>query len=634
MNKDLPIYKYKDKIQSLVLDNQVVIISSETGSGKSTQIPQYLYEFGYNVIITEPRRIATTSVAKRVANEMDVKLGRLVGYKTGYERCDSNETEILYITDGLQLIREIFDYDDLMENKILVIDEVHEWNLNIETILAWIHKKLQEGFKTKVVLMSATMDCKKLSKYFFNAPILEIPGNLYKVKFNQVPSSRIFDITISLVKEGKNTLVFSVGKNEILDFIYRLNKRLKKDNLSAVVLPFFAELSFYSQQLVFKNYDFPKVIVSTNVAQTSITIPEIDAVVDQGQEKRFEVINGIEGLNIKNVSKADIIQRKGRAGRVKEGVYYLCNDTPYKLFKEFSVPEINRYFLDQVILKLKSSGIDIIEDNLEFFHLPNKEDLEEGVKLLKNLGCIDKNNNITNDGIEISKIPLSVRNAVIALNAKKYNILMDGIIASVIIEVRGISDYKDKPKYFGNETSDIIFEVKLYKKIRESIKKNIYNDDTFKGVNKNVYYKVTEMIDKVLYSFEGEPLGECKTDEDYNNLKLCIIAGFFDSIYKLSGYEYFNVCKEDEYRLLDTTSCISSLNPKFLIGIPKDICVTRGYKYKKNLKIITLCTKVTFEEIQKILPDMCFVEEKSVNGFWVVKKYFNHELMEQKNIKI
>ena len=170
MNKDLPIYKYKDKIQSLVLDNQVVIISSETGSGKSTQIPQYLYEFGYNVIITEPRRIATTSVAKRVANEMDVKLGRLVGYKTGYERCDSNETEILYITDGLQLIREIFDYDDLMENKILVIDEVHEWNLNIETILAWIHKKLQEGFKTKVVLMSATMDCKKLSKYFFNGP--------------------------------------------------------------------------------------------------------------------------------------------------------------------------------------------------------------------------------------------------------------------------------------------------------------------------------------------------------------------------------------------------------------------------------------------------------------------------------
>ena len=214
MNKDLPIYKYKDKIQSLVLNNQVVIISSETGSGKSTQVPQYLYGLGYNVIITEPRRIATISVAKRVANEMDVKLGRIVGYQTGYERCDSNKTEILYITDGLQLIREIFDYDDLMENKILVIDEVHEWNLNIETILAWIHKKLQERFKTKIVLMSATMDCKKLSKYFFDAPILEIPGNLYKVKFNQVPSSRIFDIIISLVKEGKNTLVFSVGKTK------------------------------------------------------------------------------------------------------------------------------------------------------------------------------------------------------------------------------------------------------------------------------------------------------------------------------------------------------------------------------------------------------------------------------------
>lgn len=175
MNTSLPIYNYKEEIINAVNTHAVTIITAETGSGKSTQVPQYMHEAGYDVVVTEPRRMAAWSLAERVAEEMETEFGNIVGFRTGFERKDSPNTSVLYCTDGLELVRTLTAKND-SKNKVLVIDEVHEWNLNIETLIAWSKKKISENWSTKVVIMSATLEKTRLSNYFGkNVSIFDVP---------------------------------------------------------------------------------------------------------------------------------------------------------------------------------------------------------------------------------------------------------------------------------------------------------------------------------------------------------------------------------------------------------------------------------------------------------------------------
>ena len=317
----LPIANYKNDIIEAVNSHYFTIVSAETGSGKSTQIPQYLAEHYNRVIITEPRIMAAKTLAKRVAEEMQEQLGEKVGYKTAYDKCSSPDSKIVYCTDGLQLIKTIFSQDT--ENKnILIIDEVHEWNLNIETLIAWC--KFMEGkWNTKVVIMSATFDTIKLAEFLGDdVAVLNLPGNLYDVTIEEREEFMLVGTIIENVNKHKNVLVFVAGKKEIHDVM----ERLGDEKVNATVLPLHGEMDWEDQKKCFNHYSNPKVIVATNVAQTSITISDIDVVVDTGLARISKVEDGIQGLFLSNISYSDIIQRKGRAGRTKEGKYFLCSD--------------------------------------------------------------------------------------------------------------------------------------------------------------------------------------------------------------------------------------------------------------------------------------------------------------------
>ena len=263
----LPIASYKTAIIDAVRNHYVTIVTAETGSGKSTQIPQYLSEYFSQVVVTEPRIMAAKTLAKRVSEEMNVTLGEEVGYRTGYDKCDSTNNKILYCTDGLQLVRTIFNHESNAEN-VLIIDEVHEWNLNIETLIAWC-KFMYGKWNTKVVIMSATLDAVKLYNFFGNdSTILSIPGNLYDVTIEERSKYELIETIKENIHDGKNILVFVAGKKEINDVIQELTDE------NATVLPLHGEMDWEEQKKCFEQYPNPKVVVATNVAQTSLTIPE------------------------------------------------------------------------------------------------------------------------------------------------------------------------------------------------------------------------------------------------------------------------------------------------------------------------------------------------------------------------
>lgn len=276
----LPIEEYKDIIKDAVGQNDVVVITAETGAGKSTQVPQYLMEDGKRVVVTQPRRLAARTVAKRVAEEVAYKLekteavantrGKMantVGFRTAFERNDTPDTRALFCTDGLQMIRELMGDG---ETDVLVIDEVHEWNINIETLVAWTRKQIQEGQKMKLVLMSATMEAEKLARFYGeDVPVISVPGRMYPVSEQETDPQDMTAQIESKVKKGRNVLVFQPGKKEIAQTI----NELELANTDAEILPLHGELSPEEQQKCFRSYKKPKVVVCTNIAQTSVTIP-------------------------------------------------------------------------------------------------------------------------------------------------------------------------------------------------------------------------------------------------------------------------------------------------------------------------------------------------------------------------
>ena len=288
-NHELPIADYREQIVDAVDNSQVTIITAETGAGKSTQVPQFLAEEGYEVIVTQPRIVAARTLSERVRDEIVDKKGLeyadFVGYRTARERNDNPDNQMLFVTDGLQLVRELSG-DGAGKKQILVLDEVHEWNENMEVLVAWAKKHMREDLNFKVAVMSATMEADKLAKYFVGdterkVPIVEVPGRTYEVKKSE--GGDVATETIRLAKEGKNTLVFVPGKAEIEKVMADVERARVP---GTVVLPLHGQLDKDEQKKVFQKYDGAKIIVATNVAQTSITIDDIDAVVDSGLERQ------------------------------------------------------------------------------------------------------------------------------------------------------------------------------------------------------------------------------------------------------------------------------------------------------------------------------------------------------------
>lgn len=595
MNTSLPIYNYMNEITEAIKNHAVTIITAETGSGKSTQVPQYAHNAGYDVVVTEPRRMAAWSLAERVAEEMETPLGETVGFRTAMERNDSQNTSILYCTDGLELVRTLTDTKN--KPKVLVIDEVHEWNLNIETLIGWSKKKIEEGWCTKVVIMSATLEKESLAEYFEkDVYSLEVPGRLFPVSFEERSETHLIASIAEMVSEGRNTLVFVPGKKEIAEVI----EKLSSNNVKAKVLPLHGELDSEEQKKCFYSYSLPKVVVATNVAQTSITIPDIDAVVDTGKERRLETYDGIQGLFLRNTSKADCMQRKGRAGRTKEGKYILCSDTYFEDREEFSVPEIQRCLLEQTVLRLATIGIDAVE--FPFFHQPKVEELIRAKETLIDLGALKEDNTVTPIGYKMAKMPVGVQSARMIIEAEKYGVTEEVIKIASIVEIGTLlskdASYSD---FTCERESDLLAELDVWNKLQ---KMGFVKFEEL-GINKKVFFRIKEHIKRMHEALKGVvQIAYC---EDRKAIKMACMAGMINHVYKNTGYSYVNGDGVD--RQLDRKSCLHYSSPSLVVGKPRIIEYKDSWGRKRTMDLVTIATKVSVEELKEIAPQFITEEE-------------------------
>ena len=590
----LPIANYKNDIIEAVNSHYFTIVSAETGSGKSTQIPQYLAEHYNRVIVTEPRIMAAKTLAKRVAEEMQEQLGEKVGYKTAYDKCSSPDSKIVYCTDGLQLIKTIFSQDT--ENKnILIIDEVHEWNLNIETLIAWC--KFMEGkWNTKVVIMSATFDTIKLAEFLGDdVAVLNLPGNLYDVTIEEREEFMLVGTIIENVNKHKNVLVFVAGKKEIHDVM----ERLGDEKVNATVLPLHGEMDWEDQKKCFNHYSNPKVIVATNVAQTSITISDIDVVVDTGLSRISKVENGIQGLFLSNISYSDIIQRKGRAGRTKQGKYFLCSNMPIKYRENESIPEIQRSILDRVVLQLAEIGLDA--EKLKFYHQPTSEAIVTAKKELNAIGAIE-NGKVTDIGHKIAKMPVSVQLARMIIEAEKYGVTEPVLTIAAIIEIGGLLTNGTSYSYFTSESkSDLLAELDVW----NFINKSRYVDFEKYGIYKKNFFKIKEHIKKLKEVLYGTV--EISNTGNREAITRSCLHGLISNVYVRDYDEYTSYDKK--HVKLNRNSCINPYDAEIVVGIPKTIeYKTRYYGWNSSMTLLTFATTIDVAMLLNLVPNQ--VEEE------------------------
>lgn len=423
--KFLPVYSVRDEMMQVIRENQVIIIVGETGSGKTTQMTQYLYEDGFarfgQIGCTQPRRVAAMSVAARVAQEMDVELGNEVGYSIRFEDVTSEKTKIKYMTDGV-LLRETLVEEDLDRYSCVIMDEAHERSLNTDVLFGVLKKVVARRRDFRLIVTSATLDSGKFATFFGSAPVFKIPGRTFPVDvlFSKTPQEDYVDaavkqaVAVHLGHPPGDVLIFMTGQEEIEATCFALQERLDhlgEDIPPLMILPIYSTLPSDLQAKIFDKAPdgTRKCIVSTNIAETSLTVDGIIYVIDTGYVK-MKVYNskvGMDALTVYPCSQAGANQRAGRAGRTGPG-------TCWRLFTESAfahemlqttVPEIQRTNLANVVLLLKSLNVQDVGD-FDFMDPPPAENIAAASYQLWVLGALSDNGGLTNLGRRMAEFPL------------------------------------------------------------------------------------------------------------------------------------------------------------------------------------------------------------------------------------
>ncbi|ENM3874406.1 ATP-dependent RNA helicase HrpA [Vibrio cholerae] len=487
----LPVSQKRDDIAQAIAHHQVVIVAGETGSGKTTQLPKICAELGrgkYGLIgHTQPRRLAARSVANRIAEEMETELGGFVGYKVRFTDQISDQTQIKLMTDGI-LLAEIQNDRFLNQYDTIIIDEAHERSLNIDFILGYLKQLLPRRPDLKVIITSATIDPERFSKHFSNAPIIEVSGRTYPVEVRYRPlagdddseSDRdqlegIFQAVDELRDEGLgDILIFMNGEREIRDTADALSKRNLRDT---EIVPLYARLSAGEQNKIFQPHAGRRIVLATNVAETSLTVPGIKYVIDPGTARisRYSYRTKVQRLPIEPISQASANQRKGRCGRTEEGICIrLYSEEDFLSRPEFTDPEILRTNLASVILQMTALGLGDIEA-FPFVEAPDKRNIQDGVRLLEELGAIndqikDPKKRLTESGKQLARLPIDPRLARMVLEASKIGCLKEVMI---IASALSIQDPRERPsdkqqasdekhRRFNHEDSDFLTLVNLW----------------------------------------------------------------------------------------------------------------------------------------------------------------------------
>ena len=483
---DLPIAAHADEIADLIKHHQVVVVAGETGSGKTTQLPKICLALGRRQIAhTQPRRIAARSVAERVAEEMGVELGEQVGYQVRFTRRASSDTALTVMTDGV-LLAEISHDRDLCAHDTIIIDEAHERSLNIDFLLGYLKQLLPRRPDLKVIITSATIDTARFSAHFDDAPVIEVSGRTYPVEVRyrpldpseQIrpddeddiddedellhrpsapsltsPDDEVVDQVTGICRavqelcreESGDILVFLAGEQEIRETA----EALADLNLSNTeVLPLFARLSAAEQHRVFTPHTGRRIVLATNVAETSLTVPGIRYVIDPGTARisRYSVRTKVQRLPIEPVSQASANQRAGRCGRVAPGICIrLYSQTSFESRPEFTEPEILRTNLAAVILQMAQARLGAITD-FPFVEAPDRSRINDGIRLLDELGALKPGHRdaprLTKIGHQLARVPLDPRLGRMLLEGARQGSLAEVL---VIVAALSIRDVRERP---------------------------------------------------------------------------------------------------------------------------------------------------------------------------------------------
>ncbi|MFJ7497244.1 ATP-dependent RNA helicase HrpA [Streptomyces sp. NPDC097727] len=513
--EQLPVSQKKDEILEAIRDHQVVIVAGETGSGKTTQIPKICMELGRGVrgMIghTQPRRIAARTVAERVADELKTPLGEAVGWKVRFtDQVNPDATFVKLMTDGI-LLAEIQTDRELRAYDTIIIDEAHERSLNIDFLLGYLARLLPKRPDLKVVITSATIDPERFARHFGEAPIVEVSGRTYPVEVRYRPlleeegddSDRdqitaICDAVDELQSEGPgDVLVFLSGEREIRDTADALNK---KNLRHTEVLPLYARLSHAEQHRVFQRHTGRRIVLATNVAETSLTVPGIKYVIDPGNARisRYSHRTKVQRLPIERISQASANQRKGRCGRTSDGICIrLYSEDDFLTRPEFTDPEILRTNLASVILQMTAAGLGDIE-KFPFIDPPDHRNIRDGIQLLQELGALDPEEKdpkkrLTQLGRKLSQLPVDPRLARMVIEAERNGCTRE---VMVIAAALSIQDPRERPSdkqtqadqqhaRFKDETSDFLAFLNLWRYVREQQKER--GSSSFRRMCKQEY---------------------------------------------------------------------------------------------------------------------------------------------------
>ena len=500
LNQELPFYERRDELKQVIRDNQVVIVCGETGSGKTTQLPQICIELGLadrgKIGHTQPRRLAARAVTSRIAEELNTPPGEAVGYKVRFTDTTSPHSYIKLMTDGI-LLAEIQNDLWLNEYQTLIIDEAHERSLNIDLILGFVKKLLPRRPDLKLIITSATIDPERFSKYFNDAPMVMVSGRTYPVDVLYRPVSdeeqkerdqaqAVLDALDELFKiHPQDTLIFFPGERQIREAARLIEKRFHQ----YLVLPLYARLTNEQQQRIFKKSQQRKIILSTNVAETSLTVPGIRYVIDTGLARmsRYSWRSKVQRLPIERISQASANQRAGRCGRIAPGICIrLYDEDDFNARPEFTEPEILRTSLASVILQMDNLRVGHIAD-FDFIEPPDSRLINDGYRLLHELQAVRSNDEVTALGKTISRLPLDPRLARMLIAGAENGCLGEVLIIVSVLSVQDPRDQSqenrqasnEKFKLWQDEKSDFSGWVNLWQEINQQKK----------GLSKNNFAK-------------------------------------------------------------------------------------------------------------------------------------------------
>ncbi|KAK8945605.1 putative pre-mRNA-splicing factor ATP-dependent RNA helicase [Platanthera guangdongensis] len=591
--KSLPIFPYREELLQAINDHQILVIVGETGSGKTTQIPQYLHEAGFTkdgkkIGCTQPRRVAAMSVSARVSQEMGVKLGHEVGYSIRFEDCTSEKTILKYMTDGM-LLREFLGEPDLASYSVIMVDEAHERTLSTDILFGLVKDIARFRKDLKLLISSATLDAEKFSDFFDSAPIFKIPGRRYPVDihFTTAPEADYIDaaivtvLQIHVTQPAGDILVFLTGQEEIetIDEILKHRTRgLGTKIAELIICPIYANLPTELQAKIFEPTPegARKVVLATNIAETSLTIDGIKYVVDPGfcKIKSYNPRTGMESLLINPISKASAMQRAGRSGRTGPGKCFRLY-TAYNYENDLddnTIPEIQRSNLANVVLSLKSLGIhDLV--NFDFMDPPPSEAVLKALEQLYALNALNSRGELTKVGRRMAEFPLDPMLSKMIVASDGYKCSEEIISIAAMLSVGNSIFYRPKDKQVHADNAKLNFHTG---NVGDHIALlNVYN--AWKETNFSTQWcyenyiqvrsmkRARDIRDQLEGLLERVEIEITSNPHELDPIKKAITAGFFHHTARLQKTGAYRTIKNPQTVHIHPSSGLAQVLPRWAI---------------------------------------------------------------------